>query len=344
MTKKFDVVIGNPPYQKDRNGRSTKQMPIYHHFVDAAYEIGDKAVLITPARFLFDAGYTPKAWNRKMLDDEHLTVEHYYPSSAEIFPGTDIKGGIAVTLRDTSRVVQAIGMYTKHPELNDILNRLKDNEHESISSLMTSSRSFRYTTKMHEDFPDAKKDMLKGDYYKLTTKTFQQLPFLYTSEPPADSDNYYRVFGLVGTDRTSRWIKREYLGGPEALHKYKVAIPKASGTGAFGEKLGPSLTLPPETAVAGTFLTIGSFDTEQEAKFCQKYINTKFSRALLGVMKITQDNPGRVWKYVPVQDFSPNSDIDWAAPLAKIDQQLYAKYGLSEVEIDFIEEHVTAMS
>ena len=103
MTKKFDVVIGNPPYQEEAQGDGTRDTPVYHLFMDAAYEVGTKAVLITPARFLFNAGFTPKAWNEKMLADPHLTVPIYVRDSSELFPGTKIRAGIAVTYRDTER-------------------------------------------------------------------------------------------------------------------------------------------------------------------------------------------------------------------------------------------------
>lgn len=128
MSKKFDVVIGNPPYQEEAGGAATHQVPLYHLFMDAAYEIGEKAVLITPARFLFNAGFTPKAWNLKMLEDEHLSVAHYEPDSKRLFPGlTDpIKGGIAVTYRDSRRKLGPIGSFAKHPELNGILHKVAE--------------------------------------------------------------------------------------------------------------------------------------------------------------------------------------------------------------------------
>ena len=87
MSKKFDVVIGNPPYQDDLIGdNETKAPPIYDKFMDAAYEVGEQAVLITPARFLSNAGQTPKAWNHRMLNDPHLKVAVFEPKSATIFP------------------------------------------------------------------------------------------------------------------------------------------------------------------------------------------------------------------------------------------------------------------
>ncbi len=114
MTKKFDVVIGNPPYQEEAQGEGTRDTPIYHQFMDAAYEVGARAVLITPARFLFNAGFTPKAWNEKMLADEHLSVAHYESDSNRLFPSlTDpIKGGIAVTYRDSERKLGHILFFT----------------------------------------------------------------------------------------------------------------------------------------------------------------------------------------------------------------------------------------
>ena len=87
-------------------------------------------------------------------------------------------------------------------------------------------------------------------------------------------------------------------------------------------------------------MTIGAFDTELEAINCQKYINTKFARAMLSLKKVTQHNAPHVWEKVPMQDFTAQSDIDWSKPLAHIDFQLYAKYKLDLIEIDFIERHI----
>lgn len=120
---KFDFVIGNPPYQETLENTSDK--PVYNEFMNAAYETADAVELITPARFLFNAGKTSKAWNQKMLSDEYLKVLLYEPDSGKIFPNTDIKGGVAVTYRDTNKNVGAIGDFTPYQELNSILHKVK---------------------------------------------------------------------------------------------------------------------------------------------------------------------------------------------------------------------------
>lgn len=343
MSKKFDVVIGNPPYQDEASGEATHNMPVYHLFMDAAYEVGRKAVLVTPARFLFNAGYTPKAWNEKMLSDPHLTVSQYVPNSDNIFPGTDIKGGIAVTYRDEDRNYGPIGTFTKSPVLYEILNKVTFVEGGSIASVITSSRSYRYTDEMHADYPTALGTMAIGEQYKINTRTFEQLSFLYNDDRPADSHAYSRVVGLIKNNRVSRWIRSEYISGPESFGTYKLAISKASGSGTFGETLSTPIVLEPNAAVTQSFITVGAFRNEDEAKACLKYVKSKFARTLLGVLKITQDNPAKVWKYIPLQDFTGASDIDWSKSIPEIDQQLYEKYELNADEIAFIESNVKPM-
>jgi hypothetical protein len=92
-----------------------------------------------------------------------------------------------------------------------------------------------------------------------------------------------------------------------------------------------------------TFITIGTFSEQSEADACLKYVKSKFTRAMLGVLKITQHNPAKVWKYVPLQDFTNASDIDWSKPIPEIDQQLYSKYKFDADEIAFIELHIKPM-
>lgn len=343
MTRKFDVVIGNPPYQEDSVGDSTHNMPIYHLFMDAAFEVADQAVLITPARFLFNAGYTPKAWNEKMLADPHLSVPIYVRDSSDLFPGTKIRAGIAVTHRDASRDGTPIGTFTAFPELNSILHKVVESKYEPLETLgLTTGRSYRYTDQLHEEHPNATKLLSAGHQYVIGPHAFQRLPFLYTPAKPSDSHEYVQVLGRDANRRVFRWIRSDYVTGPDSLHNYKVAIPAANELNKLGWMAAP-LVLGPGVAVTQTFLTIGAFKTEQEAQACFSYIKTKFARLMLYVLKVTQHNPRSTWKYVPAQDFTAASDIDWSKPIPEIDAQLYAKYGLDVEEIAFIEGNVTPM-
>ncbi|MDE6424839.1 MAG: hypothetical protein K2K89_01695 [Ruminococcus sp.] len=147
------------------------------------------------------------------------------------------------------------------------------------------------------------------------------------------------VFGLVKNKKVWRYFPKEFIDlTHENLFKYKVFVPRANGSGAIGEVLSTLLC-----CYTQSFIGIGSFDTEEKANNCMKYIKSKFARTMLGILKITQDNPPEKWRLVPLQNFTENSDINWRVSVAEIDRQLYKKYGLSQEEIDFIETHVKEM-
>lgn len=139
------------------------------------------------------------------------------------------------------------------------------------------------------------------------------------------------------------YIRREYVCNHENLNKYKVLLPKANGIGEVGESFSTPIIGEPNVGHTQTFLSIGNFDTKREVENVIAYIKTKFCRACLSILKVTQDNPPEKWKYVPLQDFTSNSDIDWSKSIHEIDLQLYKKYGLDEKEIEFIETHVKEM-
>lgn len=118
---KFAAVVGNPPYQLKMEG--TSDNPIYHIFMNIAFALSGKATLITPARFLYNAGKTPQEWNKKVLNDKHLKVV-WCKNSVDVFPNVDIKGGVTVTYRDIDQDFEKIGIFTKYPELTSISNKV----------------------------------------------------------------------------------------------------------------------------------------------------------------------------------------------------------------------------
>ena len=124
---------------------------------------------------------------------------------------------------------------------------------------------------------------------------------------------------------------------------FKVIIPANNGSGELGETIASPVIANPGESFTQTFISFGNFSNRCEAEAMFKYLKTKLCRTLLGILKITQNGKKPVWKFVPLQDFTPNSDIDWSQSVANIDRQLYAKYCLDDEEIQFIESHVKEM-
>lgn len=339
---KFDVVIGNPPYQNEGIGIVARDEPVYHKFMDLSYEISDKSILITPARFLFNAGQTPKAWNKKMLNNKHLKVIYYEQNSSVIFPNTDIKGGIAITYHDSFNEFGEIGTFTSYGELNTILHKVLDNDFESFNSLLFGKSSYKFTSELYKKYPTLRGRVSANEEKSIGSNIFEKLPEIFSNKK--QHDNQIGLLGRENNQRIVKWLDRDLIEPHPNLEKYKVIIPASNGSGAIGEVISTPLIGDPLIGHTQTFISFGAFDDKFIAEHVLKYIKTKFMRTLLGTLKITQHNQSKdVWKNVPMQDFSNSSDIDWSKSISEIDQQLFKKYGLSDEEITFIEEKVKEM-
>lgn len=337
---KFDVVIGNPPYQEEAQGTSTKDMPIYHKFISESYKISRKVSLITPARFLSNAGGTPKTWNQQMLNNQHVKVSFFEQKSGNVFPGTDIKGGVAVTYYDTEQEFESIEVFVPFIEMNSIRKKVIKKNFESIDQFVTNRGSYRYSDLIYTDFPNL---MKRVSDRRVASNAFEKLPELFFDVKPKDGNEYIKIYGRFNNERVYKWFRKDYVTCPSNFEKYKIILPKANGSGAIGEVLSTPVIGYPVIGYTETFISVGEFNSLEEAEACLKYIKSKFLRTMLGVLKITQDNTKAVWHYIPLQDFTVNSDIDWTQSVADIDRQLYQKYDLSPEEIAFIETHVREM-
>lgn len=340
---KFDFVIGNPPYQEMTESDSTRMLPVYHLFMDESYKIGDYVELITPARFLFNAGQTPKAWNQKMLDDPHLSVLHYEQDGTKIFPNTDIKGGVAITARNAKKASAPIIAYVPYPELRSILKKAgAKTVDDSLTNIADSSPVYDLQG-IYKDHPDYRQYIADGGRHAQLKTNVLNINPIFTNQPNHDDD--YKVFGLVDGRRGHKYCHREYIKSThKSLGKYKVLVPKAIGSGKLDDVFPQIFIAKPGEAFTQTYISIGIFDCESEAICLEKYLKTKLCRALLYVLKVTQDNLPATWRCIPKQDFTPASDINWSASIAEIDRQLYKKYNLSEEEIAFIETKVKEMA
>ena len=337
---KFDFVIGNPPYQEE-NINNNRQAPIYHIFMDEAYKIATVTELITPARFLFEAGQTPKAWNKKMLSDPHLKVVMYEPDSSVVFSNTDIKGGVAITLRDALKNYGAIEVFVDEPALQSIVNSVVAVANGFISEMAYSKSSYNLTHDLYLDFPELKDRLTIGNEYIIDANIFKKMPEIFSEIALSGT---IKVYGREDGKRVCKWIDSKYIRNCTGLSKYKIFVTGANGRGELGEVLSSPFVGEPYSIGTQTYMSFGWFDIQEDADACLKYLKTKFARCLLGVLKKTQNNPREVWSKIPLQDFTSASDIDWTKSIPEIDQQLYKKYGLDETEIQFIETHVKEMA
>ena len=357
---KFNAIIGNPPYQETSNVNN-RQNAIYHYFYDISEKMSNLYTLISPARFLFNAGLTPELWNQKMLNDKHVKVVYYTPDSSDCFPYVDIKGGVAIILRNANVEYKPIQKFIPDNELRNIATKFDQAPEHSLSSIIFGGRSdLKFNNVFLDENPTSKKDRLafiqrsrpsvkklgQNEEYELKSSTFDALPHAFLSDVN-DKSNYYHLLGLENNKRAWKYVLRKYMTPRYPDHnnieRYKVFIPKANGSGHFGEPLSSTEIGHPGDSSTPTFIGIGAFYTEIEAINCAKYIKTKLLRCLLGIYKITQDNPPSVWTYIPLQDFTSSSDIDWSKSIDEIDEQLFDKYELTDEERAFIRRMIKPM-
>lgn len=342
---KFDFVIGNPPYQDETLGDNKGfAPPVYNLFMDASCAVAKKVELIHPARFLFNAGSTPKAWNQKMLSDTHFKVLEYFPDASVVFPNTDIKGGVTISYRDEDSEYGAIEIFIPIKEMNSIFRKVVAGvDFIGVNTIAVSGYAYHFTDTLYADHPELIGIQSEGHAYDLKSNVFEKMSAIFYDDCPKDGKNYSLVLGRENNTRKYKYIERSYLNDVVNFDKHKILLPKAIGIGAFGESIPEPIIAAPNTGHTETFFSIGCFDSTIEAENLKKYISTKFARALLSILKKTQNvTPGN-FAYIPIQDFTPSSDIDWSKSIPEIDQQLYKKYGLTPDEIKFIETHVKEM-
>lgn len=341
---KFKAIVGNPPYQIE--GESTRKTPIYNLFYDTAFELSSLVTFITPGRFLFKAGQTPMEWMEKMLSDTHFKVVDYFQKSSDVFPTVDIKGGVAIGLRNANKEYGAIGFFSDYAELKSIMKKVFTNpsfQFGQFASLVSSQGIYRFSEKALSEFPRIYEVQGKGTASKITSNAFENLTEIFVNTEKECKGEGVQIIGRIKGSRETKWVNASYLQPCEYLNYYNVLVPEANGTGAIGEVLSTPVIGVPVIGHTDTFLSIGKFADAQEASACLNYVKTKFARCLLGTLKATQHNPRDTWANVPLQNFTAISDIDWTQNIADIDKQLYRKYKLDEDEIAFIEKMIKPM-
>ncbi len=326
LKMKFDVIISNPPYQLSDGGNAASAIPIYHKFVEQSKKISPRyLVMIIPSRW-FSGGRGLDAFRHSMLHDDHIRILHDFFSAADIFPGVEIKGGVCYFLRDRDTSSDC-EVYTHNG--NDVKQSVRPllepgmetfiRESEQISILRKvqniSSHFFTEIISANDPFGF---DVREENSYKRVRAPYQLKSF-------AGSVKYYyngwRKNGLGYVDK--KYIRK----GLDLVDKYKVFVPRVWGAGISETDWVHPFVVGPNSCSTETYLTVGPFDNEETAKNAVSYMQTKFFHFMIALIKNTQQAMKKVYSFVPLQDFScPWTDAD-----------LYAKYGLTDKEIAFIE-------
>lgn len=321
---KFDVIIGNPPYQLNTAGESNggQAKPIYQMFVQQAIKLNPRYVtMITPSRW-FSGGWGLEEFRSYMISCNHITELHDFQRSEDCFAGVEIKGGVSYFLWDS----HANGKCR-------VVAHANDKESVSVRFLKEDGVDSFIRWNMGVD--------ILGKVRRLGEPTVDtiaspQRPFgLPTNVKGAEKKALGDVDLYVRGAKVCFYPKNGISKGVEWIGKPKVFLSKAyNGGDAFPHQiLGKPIVAPKNSACSETYIVLGPFASDEEASNFASYVRTKFFRFMVAIKKISQDALQRVYSLVPMQDFSK----PWT------DEELYAKYGLSDDEIEFIESMIKPM-
>ncbi len=312
---KFDAVVGNPPYQVSDGGNKASASPIYQHFVTLAKNLDSKYVsMIMPSRW-YSGGKGLDDFRDSMLNDSHIQKIFDFFDSTVCFPSADISGGICYFLRDKNYSGECEVVSVKGESRNSMKRTLLEKDSQSFIRFNEAVSILRKIQKLNE--------------LSFSQNVSTRKPFGITTDTKVSQtceDYMLKIFAYP----KNGFIKKELITkGIDILNKYKVCIAYAYGErGNFPYKvLATPFLAEPNSCCSETYLVLNSFDNKSEAENLISYIKTKFFRFLVLLKKNTQHCTQSYYQFVPVQDFSK----PWT------DAELYAKYGLTQEEINFIE-------
>ena len=318
---KFDVIIGNPPYQLSDGGNGASASPLYHRFVRQAQKLKPRYLtMIIPSRW-FGGGKGLDDFRREMLNDNHIRVLVDYENASDCFPGVDIAGGVCYFLWDRD-----------NPGLCDVVNIRNNETMHSVRALNEFDTFIR-----HDRAASIVRKVCAFGEPMMSNMVSSSKPFgLRTFVRPQESGDIL----LRWQNGEGPYCRDEITVGRELIDKWKVitsyvGYDHAGNPGKDGKRRVFSKIdiLPPETICTETYLVVGSFDTEQEAKNLVAYMKTLFFRFLVAQCMYSHHITKEAYRLVPIQDFSQS----WT------DEKLYAKYGITDEEIKFIESMVRPM-
>ena len=342
---KFTAIVGNPPYQDTIDAQRGLSSQVFPYFIQIAVELKPSYIsIINPSRW-----FTAEAQDGSFVklrdfirSNNHIKKIFNYPDSKDIFKQSEIAGGVNYFLFDSS--------YSGQVEFTNTINGQKETKNRELfksglSIILSNNRLYSIVDKV-KAVPgfSSLMDITTGrDAFGITGKREHILSI-------SQEEAFAGSIELLCAHEETRYIRREQISKcKDVVDKWKVFTSKANGgAGTLGDGkavniLGKSFIGKPQSVCTDSLLPFGKLDTQEEAIALQKYMSTKFLRFMVGILKTSQNLYQIVYQFVPLQDFTAQSDIDWTKSVAEIDQQLYKKYNLSADEIDFIEKMIKPM-
>ena len=327
---KFDVIIGNPPYQvSDGGGVGSSAIPIYQKFIEHAFSLNPRYVsMITPSRW-FTGGRGLDAFRERMLKDKRIKIIHDFDDARDCFPGVEIKGGVNYFLWDKNHsddcefnshsktqtsvltrplLEKGLDIFVRLNESNQILQKVNlhvDVTKDNFSSIVSANDPFGFDVRV------------KGSYKRVK-------PVFSMSKKNGDIEFYYNGWRKNGKGYLPPQSVRK---NNSMINSTKILIPKAWGTGDSSKDFLSPFILEKPSCCTETYLVVGPFNSTDEANNVLSYMQTKFFHFMVSLVKNTQNTMQKAYSLVPIQDFS----MLWS------DDLLYKKYQLSQREIDYIE-------
>ena len=348
---KIKAIVGNPPYQVMDQGNCTSSTAIYPLFIEIAQKINPQNIsMITPSKWLTLQGRgLSESWALSVLESNNIVSIFDYSNSNDVFPHVEIKGGICYFLIDPTHngpCKYSIIQEGKKSSSNRFLNKwgivIRDAKAEDILSKVAAKHGDDYFDK----FSFASYVMPRHQYdqgaqlstswrgYSVTPSSYNNIKCYLNKQLISDGYGWVSINDIPKNHNTI------------PFHKIYISKAYGAGEGFPHQILGVPFYGEPNSVCTDTYIVIRpetGFESEQVAKNAIKYLRSKFFRYLVSVKKKTQDAARDVYQFVPLQDFTSNSDIDWSKSIEEIDAQLYAKYNLSDEEISFIESMIKPM-
>ncbi|WP_373516996.1 Eco57I restriction-modification methylase domain-containing protein [Pricia sp.] len=319
---KFDVIVGNPPYQLSDGGHGTSAKPIYHHFVEKAKQLNPRYLsMIIPARW-YSGGKGLDNFRAEMLSDKRIRQIHDFPEATDVFPGVQIKGGICYFLWERDNEGDCLVSTYEHGNVISKMER---------PLLMDGCENFiRYNEAI-----SILKKVQKFSEDSMREQVSSRKPFGLSTTFRGKTRKFKESIKIYQNGGTAYCKDEDIRTNRELIKYYKVLIaPLGSGSDSFPHQLlGMPFIAEPNTACTETYLVAGISSSERTAENLKNYLKTKFLRFLVLLNKPTQHATSKVYSYVPKQNFKE----EWN------DEKLYLKYGISQEEQDFIDSLIRPM-